>query len=988
MKSLQSLMRAIDALPVVAGDAQIEALTLDSREAGPGTLFVARRGWYVDGHDYIGQAIANGAAAVLVSRREMADPNAGVPFYFVEDEDPALGLLAAEFYDHPTRELKVYGVTGTNGKTSTVWMLDHLLRALGQTVAVISTVAYRVGDHWYPAPNTTPDAVVIQKLAREAVDVGCKFLVMEVSSHGAAIGRIAGTQFDVGGFTNFSRDHLDFHETDDAYLRAKALFFSLYLQQEGQGEAVWMQSDVLPQLQALCDGAPVFDEKLAHLKPLAETKNFTPVRPTIVATSPSADASVIVRGVGEGSVRGTALEVTEAGERTEGFLPAAGDFQILNAALALTMLRRGENYTWGELLLALDGFAGVPGRLELVADPHEGEPAVFVDYAHTPDALRAVLTTARPWSQAPLWAVVGAGGNRDRGKRPQMAAAALAVADEVVFTSDNPRREDPNAILDDVCAELTPSDMWSRVTSRRDAIAHAVLRAQGGVVLIAGKGHERYEEIDGRRYFWDDADEARARLAQRRYSLESPRRFSGWSASHLARAVEGEWATPPKRPLFRGISTDTRSIQPGDVFFALRGENHDAHRLIGEAFAKGAAAAVVEELDPTTQGPQLLVASTGLALSAVARQLLIEAKSSRVGLQIIGITGSNGKTTTRSFTAALSLLRHGVAPLATQGNFNNQIGLPLSVAPLSMTHHQAVLEMGANRAGDIEELVGVAPPDVAVLTSIGQSHLAGFGSLDGVRFAKAEMLRAAQPKVVVLPLEERDGIWGSIADEMGATVLTFGGKGATLEASRGGMDAPVSLKGNGPWKGFEASVIVPVPGRHNAQNLAAAMLASSVIDGALSAPLTEAQLEGFQHVLVAPPGRMETYDVEGRTIIFDAYNANPASTRAALSTLSEMTSPRIAVLGELFELGEAEAALHQEVLSEASRACERVVAIGPRWPAERPANVHVFVNRDAAAAFIADEARRGSTVLWKGSRGARLEQIRDVVEAQWRKEMK
>lgn len=989
MKKLSSLMRSIDAIPLVEGDVFIEDITMDSRAVQPGTLFVARRGWYVDGHDYLEQAVANGASAVLVSRRDAVPSNAAVPIYFVADEDPALGLLAAEFFDHPTRALNVYGVTGTNGKTSTVWMLDHLLRSIGQQVAVLSTVAYRVADQWLPAPNTTPDALVVQRLARQAVDTGCQALVMEVSSHGAAIGRIAGTEFRVGGFTNFSRDHLDFHETEESYLRAKALFFSLYLRAgAGVKDAVFMRSPILPELLPLCGEEPVFDEKLEHLRPLMNGLPQRVPRTTIVGRTREEGVDILVESSGSGSVQGTRIHVQELSVRFEGMVAAAGAFQVDNAALAMAMVRRVEACSWPVLLEAMERFSGVPGRLELVADPQGDEPAVFVDYAHTSDAVRVVLNTAAELTNGPLWAVVGAGGDRDRGKRPMMAAAAIAGSDVTVLTSDNPRTEDPVAILDDVCAGLEPAEHLHRIVDRREAIAHAVSHARGGVVVVAGKGHERYEEVQRRRYFWDDADEARMCLAQRRYGLALPRRLAGWSPRHVETLLQGQWLKAPARLLFRGLSTDTRTLQPGDLFVALQGEHHDAHTLVSDAFAKGASAAVVERAIPEADGPQLIVASTHAALATIATTLLSEARAARGGLEIIGITGSNGKTTTRSFATALATCIDGHAPLATQGNFNNQIGLPLSVAALSTSHRRAILEMGASQAGDIAELVQMAPPDVAVLTSIAASHLAGFGSLDGVRFAKAEMLRAARPKVVVMPLGEADGIWGEAAAEIGATVLTFGGPGASLECARSAMDAPITVRGHGVWQGFHAQVEVPVSGRHNAGNFAAALLAVSVRDGALGDPPSDDVLRKFADMLVAPPGRMERYRVCGRQIIFDAYNANPASTQAALDTLAEFERPRIAVLGELFELGDQEAVMHDHVLRTAADTCDLVVAIGPRWPKNQASHVHVLIDRDAAAALIADRAGADATILWKGSRGARLEQLRDLVEAQWRKEMK
>lgn len=1006
------LFEGLPASQLHGGDVDILAICVDSREVQPGTLFIARKGWYVDGHAYLQAAVSAGASAVLISDADADWASLGVPVFYAPDEDPLLGLLASRFYGYPTRDLTVIGVTGTNGKTSTAWMVDHLLRTLGVTTAFISTVAYRIGERWLPAPNTTPDAITIQRLAREARDAGAQALVMEVSSHGAAIGRIAGTEFTAAGYTNLTRDHLDFHGDDASYARAKALFFSLYARasaaRRGQPpRATFMlqnatDADVLALARR---AAPAFDERLRHLEPLAAgAAAWPPLEVTTVTLNApsnggsSSDASTRVDGTfanrihvdvtGAGTVAGTPCVLQIDGVSYPCFVPAAGDFQVQNAVLAMSLVRDAlgsDRVSWPALIDALQSFTGVPGRMELVCDPQGDEPAVFVDYAHTPDAVRTVLATARGLQRPPLCCVVGAGGDRDRGKRPTMAHEAEVGADHVIVTSDNPRTEQPEAILAEVVAGLSVDASFDQVVGRREAIALACER-QGGTVVIAGKGHERYEDIARRRTFWDDREEARSFLAKRRFSEALPRRLSGWSLETLAQHVEGTLvATSSTRVLLRTLSSDTRTLRAGDIFVALKGAHHDGHAHVAQAFAQGAAVALVEAVPADAAGPCVVVDSTLRALERLTRALVGNAKASRQGLDVIAITGSNGKTTTRSFIEGLLHARDGAAPLATIGNFNNQIGLPLSVASLALTQRRAVLEMGANRFGDIAELCAMVAPDVAVLTSIGASHLAGFGSIDGVRRAKAEMLRVGKPRLVVLPDSELEGVWGEEAAAIGATCVSFGGASATLEARRATAVSDVELIGHGPWEGWTASVPLPVPGRHNASNLAAAVLAASVEEGALQAPPDDALLARFVALLEAPPGRMERYAVAEHTVIFDAYNANPTSTRAALDVLREEGGSRIAVLGELFELGDDEARLHAEVLAYACEAADVVVTVGPRWHALTGSNVHHFLDRDDAASFIGASTTLPSTVLWKGSRGARLEQLRDVVEARWRK---
>ncbi len=984
MRTLRKLMATVSATPIQKGDAELRSLTIDSREVQPGTLFMARTGAQHDGHDYIDAAIQSGASAIVLTDPTRAPQNASIPIYAVQAADPAFGLLAAAFYDHPTSKLDVYGVTGTNGKSSTVWMLDHLLRKTGRRVALISTIGYRIGEQWTSAPNTTPDALVIQKMADQAVRDGCDALVMEVSSHGIITGRIAGTQFRVGGFTNISRDHLDFHKTEEAYLRAKALFFSLFLPNDHKAvDAVFAAGERLDDVLDLVQTGPVYDEQSDYLACL-ETPHVKAIHSTIVAFDEDAKADVVVTAALQKDAHYYEIDVRDGTTSAQGTLPLVGDFQVKNAGLAMTMIQRATGMPWSQLVHALQDCPPVPGRLQLVAHPHDDEPAIYVDYAHTPDALENVLTTMRHTTSSKLSVVVGCGGDRDRGKRPLMAAVAARLSDVAMLTTDNPRTEDPDAILQEMLGGIEGEAGVEHITDRRQAISHIVGSQHGGTCIIAGKGHENYQEIGRERWYWNDVEEARMAVAQRRFGMTNTSILSGWSTDRLADILDGSWHQLTEAIVWGSLSTDTRTLQPGALFVALSGEHFDAHDHLQRACDAGAACVVVERLVPDVAVPQLLVPSTHAALGVLTRAIVDQARRAEKGLQIIGITGSNGKTTTRTFAAALAELLDGHPPLPTKGNFNNQIGLPLSVAPLGPTQHRAILEMGANHHGDIRELVHMAPPDVAVLTSIAPSHLEGFGSLDGIRQAKSEMVRDAHPKWVIMPHDELGGIWERAAQEKGAQILTFGPKDASLLCRRDSANAPVILRGNTVWPGFYAEVQVPVAGVHNAGNFAAAVLATAVTpSGELRQPPTDV-LERFAQTLQAPPGRLEQYTVCERDVIYDAYNANPASMKAALNVLAEAPSPRIAVLGELFELGENTHALHQEVRAYATTCAETVVCIGPRWGNAGKDGVIVAANREEAVEIIAPRAKSGVTILWKGSRGARLELVRDAVEQRWR----
>jgi UDP-N-acetylmuramoyl-L-alanyl-D-glutamate--2,6-diaminopimelate ligase len=481
--------------PHGTGDPEITGATLDVAEVRPGLLFAARRNYYGDTHAHIDRAIAAGAAAVLVSRLEALPPPGrdGPPFALAAPEDPALGLVCARLYGHPSAALRVYGVTGTKGKTTVTWMLEHMLRTLGEVPALMGTLCFRVGEDTQPATNTTPDALILQRFAAFARDRGATSLVLEVSSHALAIGRTAGLEFDAVGFTNLGRDHLDFHGDEAAYFEAKARLFGPALEAaRAAGKAP---------VAALCLDTPAGALMRARLA------SGVPAR-TVSLSGGGGDFTV--SEVGEPSLDGMGARLeTPTGEVFTVRMPLFGAHHLLDAGLAAALVAGTHPGRVGEAWASLTDFAGVPGRLERVA------PGVFVDYAHTPDSIARVLAALRERTAEPITIVFGCGGDRDRGKRPEMARAAAAGADRVVLTSDNPRSEDPERILDDLVAGLPPGARFERIADRAAAIEAAIGAAvpRSGVVLIAGKGHETTQTIGDRVLPFDDRVEARRAIA-------------------------------------------------------------------------------------------------------------------------------------------------------------------------------------------------------------------------------------------------------------------------------------------------------------------------------------------------------------------------------------------------------------------------------------------------------------------------------------------
>ncbi|MBL1411286.1 UDP-N-acetylmuramoyl-L-alanyl-D-glutamate--2,6-diaminopimelate ligase [Sphingobacterium faecale] len=474
---LKELLHAVPVIQVEGSlEVEITSVCFDSREVKAGSLFVAVQGVHTDGHLFIEKVAALGAAAVVVEElpKDMLDT---VTYLLVNDSAYVLGLIAGNFYSNPSKDLKLVGVTGTNGKTTVATLLFNLFDHLGYHVGLLSTVENRVGDRIIPATHTTPDPVVLNKLLREMIDEGCDYCFMEVSSHAVVQQRIAGLRFAGGIFTNITHDHLDFHKTFSNYIKAKKRFFD---ELDRYAFALTNIDDK--------NGAVMLQNTFGHRKTygLQHMADFK--------------AKVI-----ESHFDGMLLQI----DGQEVWVKLVGGFNAYNilAVYGAAILLEQETL---KVLTALSEITGAEGRFETVRSA-KGIVGV-VDYAHTPDAVENVLETIqqlRTGTQQ-IITVLGCGGDRDRTKRPEMAKVALKYSDKVIITSDNPRTEDPLAIIKEMEAGV-PADKKKNtfsISDRREAIRAAChLASPGDIVLIAGKGHEKYQEINGVRHHFDDREE-------------------------------------------------------------------------------------------------------------------------------------------------------------------------------------------------------------------------------------------------------------------------------------------------------------------------------------------------------------------------------------------------------------------------------------------------------------------------------------------------
>ena len=474
MKLLKDILYKAGLVEVIGStDISVASVSFDSRKAEKGTLFVAIKGTQSDGHKFIEQVVAAGAASIVCEiLPKQKDPN--ITYIKVKDSEAALGIIASNFYDNPSEKLKLVGITGTNGKTTTATLLHNLFLSLGFNAGLISTVVYKIGKDELSATHTTPDAIQLSKLMKQMVDAGCKYCFMEVSSHAVVQKRISGLRFSGAVFTNITHDHLDYHKTFDEYIKAKKKFFD----------------DLGIDAFALVNKDDV--------NGLTMVQNTEAVKKTYALRS-AADFKCKIM---ESQFSGLLLNM----DGTEMWSKLIGPFNASNmlAVYATAMLLGQEKL---KVLTALSTLSAVDGRFQQVKNP-SGIVGI-VDYAHTPDALLNVLRTIREirTSDERIVTVIGCGGDRDSLKRPVMARIACEESDKVILTSDNPRSEDPEEIIRQMQqgVEKIHQKKVLSITDRREAIKTACsLATAGDVILVAGKGHEKYQEIKGVKHPFDD----------------------------------------------------------------------------------------------------------------------------------------------------------------------------------------------------------------------------------------------------------------------------------------------------------------------------------------------------------------------------------------------------------------------------------------------------------------------------------------------------
>ncbi len=982
-------------------DVKITGISADSRQVKQGYVFAAIPGTEFDGRQFISDAVEKGAAVLLVpgqdARRYIESVPGTLPVIGVDDPRLSTGLLASAFYGNPSEKMDLVAVTGTNGKTTITYLMEGIFSKAGLNPGVIGTINRRHGGVEVPSELTTPDAVRLQKILADMLEQGVKAAALEVSSHAIDQRRISGCSFAASVFTNLGRDHLDYHQDMERYFRAKAKLFL----EHPSGAAIINIDDL--------HGRRLWEilqkEKISYgLSPEAE------VRPESQSINIDGITGRLVTPRGPVSFRSR----------------LTGSYNLYNI-LAAVAASIALGIDTDHIQAGIESVTRIPGRLDPVCTPN-GVTA-FVDYAHTPDALECVLNSLVTLGFRPVICVVGCGGDRDRSKRPLMAQAAASLADIVVLTSDNPRTEDPLAILEQMLnglRDLPPHHPANRakvkvIPDRRDAISWAAERARpGACLLVAGKGHETCQIIGSGRFAFDDREVLKEAFGSKGRVQGSGFRVQGsgnkrqeskvevledqgfrLKASQVAKAIGARVLSGDPDISIHGVSTDSRSVRTGNIFWALPGDRFNGHDFVLEAIRKGAVGAVVSSIpdpglsafSPRSRPVLLKVQDTLKSLGDFAswyREYL--------GIKVIGITGSCGKTTTKELISSILGKKWKVAK--TPGNFNNLIGLPLSLLSAKTDDSWVMLEMGTNRPGEISRLCEIAQPQAGLITTIQPAHLVGLGGIKEVAEEKWGLWRAL-PRTGVAVMNLDDPLVTEGAKDLTCRIVGYSlTPNPQLKAQSSKLKAAITCLSWTPVEhgtlldldiaGSRLSVDLSLIGKANVQNAVAAAAAGHAVG--LKPVSIKQGLEEVKPV----PGRLFLKNLgSGWRLIDDSYNANPGSARAALETLEFWSrgEKKIAILGDMLELGNAARKFHQDLgrlaaqtgvdlLVSAGRFADTVSGAAKKAGISQEA-IRIFPDTEDLLSWIESDALdcmpSPAIILVKGSRAVGLEKAADAL---------
>lgn len=895
----------------------LPTLTVDTRKISGISAFVAIRGENFDGHEHIAQARRAGAVLVIGESKECNIQ--------VKDSRKAAALYAKLYYHDPAAKLTLFGFTGTNGKTTSSLMLFQLLRAAGIKTGWIGTMGYKIEDESFSTMHTTPDILELNEIFVKMIRRGITHVAMEVSSHALSLDRVYGIEFDFALFSNFSQDHLDFHANMDDYFEAKYQLFEnsriAIVNSDDAGGKEICKRLVINEIEHYCVGHDDFtDLCISNTESSIEKSSFE------------------IKG------KEDAVKVTS---------PLIGYFNIDNLALAIAAMHF-HGFPLRRIAELSHGLSAVSGRVEPVENTLG--IGIYIDYAHTPDALHSLLKSMARLPHKRIITVIGAGGNRDSLKRPLMLKAALGGSDAVIITDDNPRRENPDRIIWDMVRDSPWSLPWWIVRDRKAAIEAAIRLANAGdIVLICGKGHETYQEIDGVRHDFDDHAVARELLQNQggyKYDDELILPFDKLLLKvMIEEEPELEGYSAPMT--LRNLSTDSRSIRAQSLFIAIKGENFDGNDYVERVLQDDTCFAIVGRefaLENTmcAEYPETLMAR----LMQKYLQMFSPYK--------IAITGSTGKTSVKELIRQVFAYKEQV--LSTRKNENNVIGLCKTILRISPKDRYAVFEIGSNHFGEIKLLADTIIPDAGVILNVGPSHLQYFKDEDGVFREKTDLFERA----LQMRLYPADDARFEVYRDSGAGVGFSEAAQCRIQELKSVESGLSFTLGARKWE-------IPYVAPHFATNAAFAICLG------IRLGLDEEDIQAALSEKISFDMRMQIKKIKDLTVIVDCYNANPVSMLAAIEFWRDYLPdlPHVAFAGDMLELGESSEMFHEMVGAIfADSGHEEVYSVGEYAKSYQQVPQRHFEDVDALIAGF-PKLPANAVVLLKASNGIKLYKLLD-----------
>lgn len=915
----------------------------DNRKIKPGDIFVCIQGANFDGHNFINSALEKGAALIVCREINKKD----IPYIKVKDSRKAAAVIARTVMLPEKITYTLIGITGTNGKTTTSLILYEALRNLGFRCGWIGTLGYYIEGKKFPSERTTPDIIELNEIFAQMIKAKVDYVVMEVSSHSLSLDRIYGVKFDYCLFSNLGYDHLDFHQTLENYGKAKMSFFEQGAK-DGSISVINTADSFGVQIRDM------LKEKKAKVYSLGS--NDAEFQYLDIKTDISKSSFKLVAENCEISVTSRLI----------------GSFNIQNLGLAaLTLYALG--FSPEEIHNSLQDIPPVKGRLERVEN--NCKIGIFIDYAHTPEAIENVLKAVEDLPHKRILTLMGTGGDRDKGKRPLMLKSALNHSDVVIISDDNPRSENPEAIIKDIVSSTDIFLPWWIIRNRQQAITSIIRLAQKeDIVLICGKGSEDYQEIEGIRHHFQDREETLKALSEREaINKDDDELILPIDQTLLKLLLTPNWEPEPKGyrepSSYYFLSTDSRSIKPGSVFIAIKGERYDGHSYLEDILKIKENCAIGEIPYPLNQSSEknryYQVDNCLKAMGLISRKYLQLFPAKKIAL-----TGSTGKTTCKELMA--QVLQSSAPVLKTLANENNIIGLCKTIIRIKPEQQYAIFELGTNHFGEIAALAEVANPDIGIILNIGPSHLEYFGDEEGVFREKITLFK----RPLALRLYPGDDY----------RFKCFANEGISIGYNENCDYRITQHKCYSENQSFylnEDLWVLPYGAPHFALNSAFAIvlglklgIKKEKIQTALNEPI---QLELRNQVEKRGTG----------LLILDCYNANPYSMQKALEYWQELNPelPHYAILGDMLELGESSIMYHQMISAMLSEMhYEQLITVGNYSRIFHPENESPILHYNTVEELIANRKLNSlpenAVILVKGSHAIQLERIIPILKGE------